>query len=96
MFISIILCLYSDFFLFTDLSHFLDFFQSMISSIVNSSYYANVSTAKCQEFGRWYKKYKKIKGKTFANDFFGYIFTLSNQNPAQIQVQFFLCYMVPS
>lgn len=37
--------------------------QSMISSIVNSSYYANVSTAKCQEFGRWYKKYKKIKGK---------------------------------
>lgn len=38
--------------------------QSMISSIVNSSYYANVSTAKCQEFGRWYKKYKKIKGST--------------------------------
>lgn len=37
--------------------------QSMISSIVNSSYYANVSTAKCQEFGRWYKKYKKIKGE---------------------------------
>ncbi|XP_052004790.1 DNA-binding protein SATB2-like [Xyrauchen texanus] len=36
--------------------------QSMISSIVNSSYYANISTAKCQEFGRWYKKYKKIKG----------------------------------
>ncbi|KAM8855807.1 DNA-binding protein SATB2 isoform 3-T3 [Spinachia spinachia] len=35
--------------------------QSMISSIVNSSYYANVSTAKCQEFGRWYKKFKKIK-----------------------------------
>lgn len=75
----------------------------MISSIVNSSYYANVSTAKCQEFGRWYKKYKKIKGKACANvlivlncAFFGYIFTLSNQNPAQIQVQFFLCYMVPS
>ncbi|XP_028837713.1 DNA-binding protein SATB2-like isoform X3 [Denticeps clupeoides] len=35
--------------------------QSMISSIVNSSYYANVSTSKCQEFGRWYKKYKKVK-----------------------------------
>ncbi|KPP75009.1 DNA-binding protein SATB2-like [Scleropages formosus] len=35
--------------------------QSMISSIVNSSYYANVSSSKCQEFGRWYKKYKKIK-----------------------------------
>ncbi|XP_028847951.1 DNA-binding protein SATB2 [Denticeps clupeoides] len=36
--------------------------QSMISSIVNSSYYTNVSTAKCQEFGRWYKKHKKVKG----------------------------------
>ncbi|XP_060049478.1 DNA-binding protein SATB2 [Erinaceus europaeus] len=36
--------------------------QSMISSIVNSTYYANVSATKCQEFGRWYKKYKKIKG----------------------------------
>ncbi|KAL1022191.1 hypothetical protein UPYG_G00023360 [Umbra pygmaea] len=36
--------------------------QSMISSMVNSSYYANVSTSKCQEFGRWYKKYKRIKG----------------------------------
>lgn len=35
----------------------------MISSIVNSTYYANVSATKCQEFGRWYKKYKKIKGK---------------------------------
>lgn len=40
--------------------------QSMISSIVNSSYYANVSTAKCQEFGRWYKKYKKIKGEQYS------------------------------
>lgn len=40
-----------------------DLSQSMISSIVNSSYYANVSTLKCQEFGRWYKKYKKIKGE---------------------------------
>ncbi|XP_047433165.1 DNA-binding protein SATB2-like isoform X2 [Mugil cephalus] len=36
--------------------------QSMISAIVNSSYYANVSTSKCQEFGRWYKRYKRIKG----------------------------------
>lgn len=44
------------------LSFFL-YFQSMISSIVNSTYYANVSATKCQEFGRWYKKYKKIKGK---------------------------------
>uniref|UniRef100_A0A3P9BMZ2 DNA-binding protein SATB n=1 Tax=Maylandia zebra TaxID=106582 RepID=A0A3P9BMZ2_9CICH len=35
--------------------------QSMISAIVNSSYYANVSTSKCQEFGRWYKRYKRIK-----------------------------------
>ncbi|XP_056144890.1 DNA-binding protein SATB2 [Lampris incognitus] len=42
--------------------------QSMISSIVNSSYYANVSTAKCQEFGRWYKKYKKIKGERLERD----------------------------
>lgn len=37
------------------------FIQSMISSIVNSTYYANVSAAKCQEFGRWYKHFKKTK-----------------------------------
>uniref|UniRef100_A0A8C5EGR7 SATB homeobox 1 n=1 Tax=Gouania willdenowi TaxID=441366 RepID=A0A8C5EGR7_GOUWI len=36
-------------------------FISMISSIVNSTYYANVSAAKCQEFGRWYKHFKKTK-----------------------------------
>ncbi|KAM4025263.1 DNA-binding protein SATB2 isoform 1-T3 [Anomaloglossus baeobatrachus] len=35
--------------------------QSMISSIVNSTYYANVSATKCHEFGRWYKKFKKMK-----------------------------------
>uniref|UniRef100_A0A3P8S5Y8 DNA-binding protein SATB n=1 Tax=Amphiprion percula TaxID=161767 RepID=A0A3P8S5Y8_AMPPE len=35
--------------------------QSMISAIVNSSYYANVSTSKCQEFGRWYKRFKRSK-----------------------------------
>ncbi|XP_061615712.1 LOW QUALITY PROTEIN: DNA-binding protein SATB1a [Phyllopteryx taeniolatus] len=35
--------------------------QSMISSIVNCTYYANVSTAKCQEFGRWYKNFKTSK-----------------------------------
>ncbi|XP_028327366.1 SATB homeobox 1b [Gouania willdenowi] len=35
--------------------------SSMISSIVNSTYYANVSAAKCQEFGRWYKHFKKTK-----------------------------------
>uniref|UniRef100_A0A3Q4G774 DNA-binding protein SATB1-like n=1 Tax=Neolamprologus brichardi TaxID=32507 RepID=A0A3Q4G774_NEOBR len=35
--------------------------HSMISSIVNSTYYANVSAAKCQEFGRWYKHFKKTK-----------------------------------
>ncbi|KAM9838282.1 DNA-binding protein SATB1a [Aulostomus maculatus] len=35
--------------------------QSMISSIVNCTYYANVSAAKCQEFGRWYKLFKKSK-----------------------------------
>ncbi|XP_056154618.1 DNA-binding protein SATB1a [Lampris incognitus] len=33
--------------------------QSMISSIVNSTYYANVSAGKCHEFGRWYKHFKK-------------------------------------
>ncbi|XP_054864136.1 DNA-binding protein SATB2 isoform X2 [Amphiprion ocellaris] len=37
--------------------------QSMISAIVNSSYYANVSTSKCQEFGRWYKRFKRSKGE---------------------------------
>uniref|UniRef100_A0A1A7YCM7 SATB homeobox 1a n=2 Tax=Iconisemion striatum TaxID=60296 RepID=A0A1A7YCM7_9TELE len=35
--------------------------QSMISSIVNSTYYANVSAAKCHEFGRWYKHFKRSK-----------------------------------
>uniref|UniRef100_UPI0037E816E9 DNA-binding protein SATB1a n=1 Tax=Semicossyphus pulcher TaxID=241346 RepID=UPI0037E816E9 len=35
--------------------------QSMISSIVNSTYYANVSAAKCQEFGRWYKHFRRTK-----------------------------------
>lgn len=33
----------------------------MISSIVNSTYYANVSAAKCHEFGRWYKHFRKTK-----------------------------------
>ncbi|KAG8558995.1 hypothetical protein GDO81_017212 [Engystomops pustulosus] len=37
------------------------FNRSMISSIVNSTYYANVSATKCHEFGRWYKKFKKMK-----------------------------------
>ncbi|KAL3983687.1 spectrin beta [Sarotherodon galilaeus] len=42
--------------------------QSMISSIVNSTYYANVSAAKCHEFGRWYKHFKKSKCfKVFIN-----------------------------
>uniref|UniRef100_A0A4W5K209 SATB homeobox 1a n=1 Tax=Hucho hucho TaxID=62062 RepID=A0A4W5K209_9TELE len=36
--------------------------QSMISSIVNSTYYANVSATKCHEFGRWYKHFRKTKG----------------------------------
>ncbi|CAG02763.1 unnamed protein product, partial [Tetraodon nigroviridis] len=43
------------------LSRSISLFQSMISSIVNSTYYANVSAAKCQEFGRWYKHFKKTK-----------------------------------
>ncbi|XP_061579173.1 DNA-binding protein SATB2 isoform X2 [Cololabis saira] len=54
--------------------------QSMISSIVNSSYYANVSTAKCQEFGRWYKKYKKIKG-----DYLEKMWT--GRDPADIKIE---------
>ncbi|XP_061533448.1 DNA-binding protein SATB2-like [Phycodurus eques] len=37
--------------------------QSMISAIINSSYYANISIAKCQEFGRWYKRNKRIQGE---------------------------------
>ncbi|XP_061579175.1 DNA-binding protein SATB2 isoform X4 [Cololabis saira] len=55
--------------------------QSMISSIVNSSYYANVSTAKCQEFGRWYKKYKKIK----AGDYLEKMWT--GRDPADIKIE---------
>uniref|UniRef100_A0A7N8YEG6 SATB homeobox 1a n=1 Tax=Mastacembelus armatus TaxID=205130 RepID=A0A7N8YEG6_9TELE len=46
--------------------------QSMISSIVNSTYYANVSAAKCHEFGRWYKHFKKtkcLKGEGFSINF---------------------------
>lgn len=46
---------------FRNTDDFFLFFQSMISSIVNSTYYANVSAAKCQEFGRWYKHFKKAK-----------------------------------
>ncbi|XP_024114466.1 DNA-binding protein SATB2 isoform X1 [Oryzias melastigma] len=37
--------------------------QSMISAIVNSSYYANVSTSKCQEFARWFKRYRRSRGE---------------------------------
>ncbi|RVE75472.1 hypothetical protein OJAV_G00016900 [Oryzias javanicus] len=37
--------------------------QSMISAIVNSSYYANVSTSKCQEFGRWFKRCRRSRGE---------------------------------
>nr|XP_057907381.1 DNA-binding protein SATB2-like isoform X2 [Doryrhamphus excisus] len=36
--------------------------QSMISAIVNSSYYANISISKCQEFGHWYKRYIRVQG----------------------------------
>ncbi|KAM6958876.1 DNA-binding protein SATB1a [Aplochiton taeniatus] len=35
--------------------------QSMISSIVNSTYYANVSATKCHEFGQWYKHFRKTR-----------------------------------
>uniref|UniRef100_A0A3Q3X6Q0 Uncharacterized protein n=1 Tax=Mola mola TaxID=94237 RepID=A0A3Q3X6Q0_MOLML len=48
--------------------------QSMISSIVNSTYYANVSAAKCQEFGRWYKHFKKTQCFKETDSF-------SNQSP---------------
>ncbi|CAG06608.1 unnamed protein product, partial [Tetraodon nigroviridis] len=41
--------------------------QSTISAIVNSSYYVNVSTSKCQEFGHWYRKYKRNKGECIEN-----------------------------
>ncbi|XP_061841413.1 DNA-binding protein SATB2-like [Nerophis lumbriciformis] len=37
--------------------------QGMISAILNSSYYANISISRCQEFGRWYKRYKRIQGE---------------------------------
>ncbi|XP_054651368.1 DNA-binding protein SATB2-like isoform X2 [Dunckerocampus dactyliophorus] len=37
--------------------------QSMISAIVNSSYYANISISKCQEFGHWYKRYVRVQGE---------------------------------
>ncbi|XP_028317626.1 DNA-binding protein SATB1a isoform X2 [Gouania willdenowi] len=43
--------------------------QSMISSIVNSTYYANVSATKCHEFGRWYKHFKKSKSSKDADAF---------------------------
>lgn len=36
--------------------------QSMVSAILSGSYYANVSTSKCQEFGQWYKRLKRHKG----------------------------------
>ncbi|XP_023665545.2 DNA-binding protein SATB1a [Paramormyrops kingsleyae] len=49
--------------------------QSMISSIVNSTYYANVSAAKCQEFGRWYKHFKKTKDMMVEMD------SLSDRSP---------------
>ncbi|XP_029369586.1 DNA-binding protein SATB2-like [Echeneis naucrates] len=53
--------------------------QSMISAIVNSSYYANVSTSKCQEFGHWYKKYKRVKGE--------YIEKMWSQEKSDIKVE---------
>uniref|UniRef100_A0A8C6WN59 DNA-binding protein SATB n=1 Tax=Neogobius melanostomus TaxID=47308 RepID=A0A8C6WN59_9GOBI len=55
--------------------------QSMISSIVNSSYYANVSIAKCQEFGRWYKKYKKLKVMDYLEKMW------SGREPTEIKIE---------
>uniref|UniRef100_A0A7N6AMP5 DNA-binding protein SATB n=1 Tax=Anabas testudineus TaxID=64144 RepID=A0A7N6AMP5_ANATE len=53
--------------------------QSMISAIVNGSYYANVSTSKCQEFGRWYKRYKRMTGE--------YIEKMWSQDKSDIKVE---------
>lgn len=53
--------------------------QSMISAIVNSSYYANVSTSRCQEFGRWYKRFKRHKGE--------YVEKWSAQDKSDIKVE---------
>ncbi|XP_030265292.1 DNA-binding protein SATB2-like [Sparus aurata] len=41
--------------------------QSMIASIVKSPNYSSISISKCQEFGRWYKKYKCIKGNSYTS-----------------------------
>lgn len=71
-------------------SELLLLFQSMISSIVNSSYYANVSTIKCQEFGRWYKKYKKIKGKQAFGFHRWTLFLSESQRLAQAELYAFL------
>ncbi|XP_037122882.1 DNA-binding protein SATB2-like isoform X2 [Syngnathus acus] len=37
--------------------------QNLISTMVNSSYSANMSVSKCQEFGRWYKHYKRTQAE---------------------------------
>uniref|UniRef100_A0A3B4AV07 Special AT-rich sequence-binding protein n=1 Tax=Periophthalmus magnuspinnatus TaxID=409849 RepID=A0A3B4AV07_9GOBI len=55
--------------------------QSMISAIVNSSYYANVSISKCQEFGRWYQRFKKHKGNTTAAE---WLSCLDPQTPSYL------------
>ncbi|XP_023804930.1 DNA-binding protein SATB2 isoform X2 [Oryzias latipes] len=36
--------------------------QSVISAMVSGSFYTNVSTARCQEFGRWFRRFKRSKG----------------------------------
>uniref|UniRef100_A0A3P9J993 DNA-binding protein SATB n=1 Tax=Oryzias latipes TaxID=8090 RepID=A0A3P9J993_ORYLA len=35
--------------------------QSVISAMVSGSFYTNVSTARCQEFGRWFRRFKRSK-----------------------------------
>ncbi|XP_078722278.1 DNA-binding protein SATB2-like isoform X1 [Lampetra fluviatilis] len=35
--------------------------QSMISSIINGTYYASISSTKCYEFGQWYKQRQALK-----------------------------------
>ncbi|CAM9613614.1 unnamed protein product [Lampetra fluviatilis] len=42
--------------------------QSMISSIINGTYYASISSTKCYEFGQWYKQRQALKGERLRVD----------------------------
>ncbi|XP_075924125.1 DNA-binding protein SATB2-like isoform X2 [Petromyzon marinus] len=43
--------------------------QSMISSIINGTYYASISSTKCYEFGQWYKQRKALKAPSDSEPF---------------------------